>query len=45
MSDFETVCPVSPDGKHDPIATPTWFDEDDEVTGGLLCKTCGEELG
>lgn len=45
MSDFSTACAVSSDGKHEPIATPTWFDEDDEIIGGLICKLCGEELG
>lgn len=42
--EFPTSCRVSPDGKHEPIDTPIWFDEDDEVTGGLICKACGEEL-
>lgn len=44
-SEFQTSCPVSEDGKHIPIETPIWFDEDDEQIGGLICKTCGEELG
>lgn len=37
-------CPVSNDGKHIPIATPIWYDEDDEPIGGFICKICGEEL-
>lgn len=43
--EFTTTCPVTEDGKHNPITTPTWFDEDDEIIGGVICKACGEELG
>lgn len=42
---FTTTCPVNPDGQHKAIDTPNWFDEDDEIIGGLICKACGEELG
>lgn len=40
-----TECPVAPDSKHEPLATPNWTDEDDEIISGFICRLCGEELG
>ena len=37
-------CLVSEDGFHSAIATPSWEDDDEWETGGLICKWCGEEL-
>jgi len=35
---------LSDDGLHVAIDTPFWDDDDELVTGGLICKYCGEVL-
>lgn len=39
-----TKCPVAPNEQHEPLATPNWTDEDDEIISGIICRLCGEEL-
>lgn len=37
-------CPVAVNERHEPLITPNWTDEDDEMISGAICRFCGEEL-
>lgn len=37
-------CPVASSEQHEPLITPNWTDEDDEIVSGTICRLCGEEI-